>query len=87
MIESKRLWLQFVRIIWVSRFLKQMRRNRDYERELMKDVEGWELGTLYGEPIYKTVPEDSIHLPTDGEFYAHASASDWKKRFMIQFHS
>jgi hypothetical protein len=28
-------------------------RNRDAEEKLMKDVEGWEVGTWYGHPIYK----------------------------------
>ncbi|KAL6257868.1 hypothetical protein P5V15_011466 [Pogonomyrmex californicus] len=32
--------------------LKQMRRNRDVEAELMKNVERWEVGTYYGEPIF-----------------------------------
>ena len=33
------------------------RRARDAERELMKDVEGWEVGTLFGRKPYKTTPE------------------------------
>ena len=28
-------------------------RNRDAEAKLMKDVEGWEVGTWYGHPVYK----------------------------------
>ena len=28
-------------------------RNRDAETELMKDVEGWEVGTWYGHKVYK----------------------------------
>jgi hypothetical protein len=31
-------------------------RNRDAEEKLMKDVEGWEVGTWYGHPIYKVSP-------------------------------
>ena len=34
-------------------FLKQLRRNRDAEEKLMKDVEGWEVGTFYGHKVYK----------------------------------
>lgn len=32
-----------------------MKRNRDYENELMKDVPGWKTGTWYGEPLYFTI--------------------------------
>ena len=34
-------------------FLKQLRKNRDAEEKLMKDVEGWEVGTFYGHKVYK----------------------------------
>lgn len=56
-------------------FLRQLRRNRDEEAELMKNVPGWEVGTWYGEPVYKTLPEDTLVTPIFKEFYAH---SDWK---------
>jgi hypothetical protein len=39
-------------------------RNRDAEEKLMKDVEGWEVGTWYGHPIYKvslSVIVSSVH--------------------------
>merc|ERR1711913_235755 len=36
-------------------FLKQLRRNRDAEEKLMKDVEGWEVGTWFGHKVYKTI--------------------------------
>ncbi|QQP39877.1 NADH dehydrogenase 1 alpha subcomplex subunit 13, partial [Caligus rogercresseyi] len=35
-------------------FLKEIRINRDWEEEIMKDVPGWEVGTWFGEPIYRT---------------------------------
>ena len=41
-------------------YLKQLRRNRDCERELMSDVEGWEVGTYFGQPLYKTLGDDEI---------------------------
>merc|ERR1719323_2347724 len=41
-------------------YLKQLRRNRDCERDLMKDVEGWEVGTYFGQPLYKTLGDDEI---------------------------
>lgn len=79
-------------------FLRQLRRNRDEEAELMKNVPGWEVrlilyhtekppllrlslfacfqvGTYYGEPVYKTLPEDTLVTPIFKEFYAH---TDWK---------
>ncbi|KAH8386523.1 hypothetical protein KR093_001039 [Drosophila rubida] len=56
-------------------FLRQLRRNRDEEAELMKNVPGWEVGTWYGEPVYKTLPEDRLVSPLFREFYVH---SDWK---------
>merc|ERR1712025_1161780 len=33
-------------------FLMQLRKNRDEENELMKDVPGWKTGTLWGEPVF-----------------------------------
>jgi hypothetical protein len=37
-------------------------RNRDAEAELMKDVEGWEVGTWYGHKIYKVLNIFHTHL-------------------------
>lgn len=39
-------------------YIKQLKLNRDAEEDLMKDVEGWEVGTWFGEPIYKTVRDE-----------------------------
>ncbi|KAL0278377.1 UNVERIFIED_CONTAM: hypothetical protein PYX00_000213 [Menopon gallinae] len=39
--------------------MKMFRRLRDEEAELMKNVEGWEVGKYKGEPIYKTLPPDA----------------------------
>ncbi|KAG8257092.1 GRIM-19 protein [Homalodisca vitripennis] len=66
-------------------FLKQLRVNRDREAELMKNVEGWETGTLYGEPIYKTVSEDTLIEPRLREWYIHNSYGDAKKRLDLRF--
>ena len=38
-------------------FIKTCKANRDAEADLMKDVPGWEVGTWYGEPIYKTMTD------------------------------
>lgn len=52
-------------------FLKQLRSNRAEEEKLMSGVEGWEVGTYYGEPIYKTVPKQKFMDPIIQEYYAH----------------
>lgn len=52
--------------------LKQMRRNRDEEAELMKNVEGWEVGTYYGEPIYFLDEHNQFRDPLFIEHFAHA---------------
>lgn len=44
---------------------------REEERELMKDHPGWIVGTLYGEPLFKTIGKNE--MPDLGlvSFYAH----------------
>ena len=64
-------------------YLKQLRRNRDYEKELMKDVEGWEVGTWYGEPIYKTKDEDFLVPPLIGDYYVHATEKSFRDRVYL----
>merc|ERR1712200_346177 len=49
---------------------KQCRRNRDAEAKLMANEEGWEVGTWYGHPIYKTTGDKWIDVTFD-EFYSH----------------
>jgi len=53
-------------------FLKQCRRNRDAEAKLMADVEGWEVGTWYGNKVYKTLNGKWID-PNPNEYYIHCS--------------
>lgn len=38
----------------------------------MKNVKDWKTGTLYGEPVYKTVSDDVLMEPSLNEYYAHA---------------
>jgi len=38
----------------------------------MKNVKGWKTGTLYGEPIYKTVDKNELIEPGLNEYYVHA---------------
>lgn len=60
--------------------LWQMRRNRDEENELMKDVPGWKTGTWFGEPIFKTNPNlDEWIRPTYLEIYAHTRPRDMNR--------
>ena len=39
-------------------FIKEIKAHRDAEEELMADTEGWEVGTWFGQKVYKTVPEN-----------------------------
>uniref|UniRef100_A0A2R5LGJ7 NADH dehydrogenase [ubiquinone] 1 alpha subcomplex subunit 13 n=1 Tax=Ornithodoros turicata TaxID=34597 RepID=A0A2R5LGJ7_9ACAR len=57
-------------------FLKQLKKNFEAEKELMKDVPGWEVGTLFGEPLYKTTPKGYHVDPITLEFFAHANPKD-----------
>lgn len=60
--------------------LKQMRRNRDAEAELMKNVEGWEVGTYYGEPIFFLDAENQFREPLYFEHFAHADPDKVRER-------
>ena len=61
-------------------FLKQLRRNRDDEASLMKNVPGWKVGTWYGEPIFKTLPKDTLPEPHWQDFCAHADSKTYEAR-------
>lgn len=52
-------------------YLKQLKKNREEERELMKNVPGWVVGTYFGEPVYKTVSPNFHVDPVADEYYAH----------------
>ena len=38
-------------------YIKHLKEQVKAEEDLMKDVEGWEVGTWYGEKVYKTCPD------------------------------
>lgn len=59
------------------KFLSHLRNLREEERELMKDVPGWKLGTLYGEPVFKTFPEDTIPPIDSIDYVSHRTAGEW----------
>lgn len=48
-----------------------MRKNRADEAKLMKDVEGWEVGTLFGTPVYNTVGANEWIGYSPMSYYAH----------------
>lgn len=64
-------------------YLKQLRRNRDEEKKLMQNVEGWQVGTYYGEPIYKTVGDDYLVEPMVGDYYVHATEKSFRQRVYL----
>lgn len=66
-------------------FLKQFKMNRDEERKLMKNVPGWQVGTWYGEPIFKTLPKDTLIEPDWQDLNAHAHYSNYAARAHFHF--
>lgn len=68
-------------------FLKQLRRNREEEARLMANVEGWEVGTYYGQPVYKSRPADELIEPTFAEYYVHADLKEFKRRAYMSFYT
>lgn len=51
----------------------------------MANVEGWEVGTLYGEPLYKTLPPDTLISSDFVSYYAHAPYSNAAARMFFSF--
>ena len=66
-------------LFYSLRYLKQLRANYEEEVELMKNVPGWEPGTLYGEPIYYNRYDRWI-VPAASEFYAHVDPKHYYNR-------
>lgn len=63
-------------------FLQHLRRLREEERELMKDHPGWKLGTLYGEPVYKTMPPGTLPHISPLYFSGHRPRGEWYRAFV-----
>lgn len=61
-------------------YLNQLRKNREEEASLMANVEGWKVGTYYGEPIYNDAFKDKLIEPRISEYYVHNSYRDFVKR-------
>ncbi|XP_050592426.1 NADH dehydrogenase [ubiquinone] 1 alpha subcomplex subunit 13 [Bombus affinis] len=75
MLETKSRELATVPILLAERdraMLKHMKRMRELEADVMKDVPNWEVGTFFGMPIYESVPEDTYIEPNFGECYTYA---------------
>ncbi|VDP92385.1 unnamed protein product [Echinostoma caproni] len=58
-------------------YLKQIRRNREYEEKLMKDVPGWKVGHWHEYPVFHN-PRGLWVDPNVDEFYAHTT-----RRFLL----
>jgi len=53
-------------------FLTQLRKNRDDENEIMKDVPGWKTGTWMGEPLLAN-QAGRFPIISPEEYYAHTT--------------
>ncbi|KAI6189201.1 NADH dehydrogenase [ubiquinone] 1 alpha subcomplex subunit 13 [Aphelenchoides besseyi] len=68
------------------RWLKMLRKHRDLEEEVMKDVPGWKVGTWYGEPVYFTLG-DKWFDPEAEEIFAHTATRPYYRELMWRQHS
>ncbi|KRT78352.1 hypothetical protein AMK59_6522 [Oryctes borbonicus] len=65
-------------------YLKQLGRNREEERKLMENVEGWKVGTWYGEPVYKLNTDDTLVQPSLQDYYVHAKYRELARRLHLE---
>ena len=63
-------------------FLKQLRLNREYEAELMKDVPGWEVGTWFGQKVFATEPDDKWVIDPRGRPTVTAGSDHYFRPFL-----
>jgi len=64
--------------------LKTLWVNREEERELMKDVPGWVVGTWYGEKVFNDTSR--MVAPTMTEFYTHCNPKEYWRRVNLRWH-
>ena len=57
-----------------------MNKNRQEEENLMKNYPMWKTGTYFGEPIFKTMPDDYLILPELYEYYIHT-----RLRYLMEY--
>ncbi|VDM76897.1 unnamed protein product [Strongylus vulgaris] len=67
-------------------WLKLLKKNRELEEEVMKDVPGWKTGTWYGEPVYFTLG-DKWWDPMQDEVFAHSKRDVFYKEHLWRHHS
>jgi len=67
-------------------WLKLLKKNRDLENEVMKDVPGWKTGTWYGEPVYFTLG-DKWWDPSFHEVMAHMPRKSQTDEIYWKHHS
>ncbi|XP_039291316.1 NADH dehydrogenase [ubiquinone] 1 alpha subcomplex subunit 13-like [Nilaparvata lugens] len=83
LVEERSSMLALLPMIFAERdreYLKQLRRNFDEETELMKNVDGWVVGTYYGERVFKTLPPDTLYKRNMKEYFAHADEEAYMKK-------
>uniref|UniRef100_A0A915B1L2 NADH dehydrogenase [ubiquinone] 1 alpha subcomplex subunit 13 n=1 Tax=Parascaris univalens TaxID=6257 RepID=A0A915B1L2_PARUN len=66
-------------------WLRLLKKNRDLENEVMKDVPGWKTGTWYGEPVYFTLG-DKWWDPSMDEVFAHSEHHTLMKEHLWRHH-
>ncbi|CAH8518403.1 unnamed protein product [Heterobilharzia americana] len=64
-------------------YLKQIRKNREYEEVLMKGVPDWKVGHWYDYPVFHN-PRGLWCDPYQIELYAHASGWEREKRVNVR---
>lgn len=65
--------------------LKQLKKNRDYEEKLMKNVPGWEVGKWKGYQVFLSVGPNEYFKPSLLEFFAHGDPDVmWKVHHAVQ---
>ncbi|KAL2718483.1 NADH dehydrogenase ubiquinone 1 alpha subcomplex subunit 13 isoform X2 [Vespula squamosa] len=89
-IEMKSAQFAILPILMAERdrtFLKQVKRNIAEEKELMKYYPGWKVGTYFGDPVYKTIPEDEFVEPDHIEYFIHTHPNDFKAKLTLKLMS
>merc|ERR1712112_284425 len=59
-------------------YLAHLRKCREEENELMKDVDGWVTGTLWGSPVYHN-PRGRFIYPKVEELFVHNTRKQYKE--------
>uniref|UniRef100_A0AC34G7U1 NADH dehydrogenase [ubiquinone] 1 alpha subcomplex subunit 13 n=1 Tax=Panagrolaimus sp. ES5 TaxID=591445 RepID=A0AC34G7U1_9BILA len=79
----------YPKVLWRQRdreWLRLLKKNREIENELMKDVPGWKTGTWFGEPVYYTLGEKWWD-PAQLEIFAHSPRKSQMDEMLFHQHS